>query len=308
MTDADKFGRLEDVQLRSAWAHEALEFTPWLAQNLDRLGEVLGLELELAGQEVAVENFSADILARSVRDDTMVLIENQFQQSDHSHLGQIMTYLAGLQASTVVWIAPKFREAHLSAIRWLNEHTEEPFAFFAVELRVVRIGQSPMVPLFEVIERPNNWDRQLQEIAKPSSEPTSLAAFRSRFWTRLLERHPTEAKNGDANAASSRWRVLPELDLVVVQYISQNNVGVFIRGRRGVGPEAVAERLSPHYETLHERLGVVFQEGREKTYFFVKSLKLDTNDEANWDRAVDWLKAEADRYEAALIDVLGGKD
>ncbi len=307
MTVGDKFGRLEDVQLRSAWAHEALEFTPWLALNLDRLGEVLGLELELAGQEVAVESFSADILARSVRDDTMVLIENQFQQSDHTHLGQIMTYLAGLQASTVVWIAPKFREPHLSAIRWLNEHTEEPFAFFAVELRVVRIGESPMVPLFEVIERPNNWDRQVQEIAKSSSEPTALGTFRSRFWTRLLDRHPTESQNGEANGASSRWRVLTEQDLVVVQYISQTSVGVFIRGRRGVGPEAVAERLSPYYDTLRDRLGVVFQEGREKTYFFVKYLKLDTNDEANWDRATDWLKAEADRYEAALRDVLGGK-
>lgn len=306
MTDADKFGRLEDVELRSAWAHEALEFTPWLAQNLDRLGEALGLELELAGQEVAVESFSADILARSVRDDTMVLIENQFQQSDHTHLGQIMTYLAGLQATTVVWIAPKFREPHLSAIRWLNEHTEEPFAFFAVELRVVRIGDSPMVPLFDVVERPNNWDRQLQEIAKPPSEPSSLGAFRTRFWRRLLDRHPAEAHNGEANAASSRWRVLPEQDLVVVQYISQNSVGVFIRGRRGIGPEAVADRLSPHYDALRERLGVVFQEGREKSYFFVSYLKLDTNDEANWDRAADWLKAEANRYEAALKDVLGG--
>lgn len=138
-----QFGRLQDLPLREAWKHEALQFTPWLAENLDHLSEAIGIPLEMTGTEVAVDTFSADILARNPMDDTVVLIENQLEQTDHTHLGQIMTYLAGLDAHTVVWIAPAFREPHLSAIRWLNEHTADGFSFFAVKARVVRIGDSP---------------------------------------------------------------------------------------------------------------------------------------------------------------------
>ena len=149
------FGRLEDRPLREAWAHEALAFTPWLAENIDHISEAIGLPLELTGTEVAVDAFAADILARNPQDDSVVLIENQLEQSDHTHLGQILTYLAGLSARTVVWIAPSFREPHLSAIRWLNQHTADGFSFFALRLRVVRIGESPYAPIFEVVEKPS---------------------------------------------------------------------------------------------------------------------------------------------------------
>ena len=105
------FGRLTDLLPREAWKHEAIAFTPWLAENIDQLSEVIGVPLELTGTEMAVESFSADILARNTEDGTIVLIENQLEVTDHTHLGQIMTYLAGLEAQTVIWIAPRFRGA-----------------------------------------------------------------------------------------------------------------------------------------------------------------------------------------------------
>jgi len=126
MTDI-RFERLVDLPVRQAWKHEALEFTPWLAENIDHLSEAIGVPLELTGIEVAVESFSADIPARNPMDGSVVLIENQLEQTDHTHLGQVMTYLAGLDAQSVIWIAPSFREPHLSAIRWLNQHTAEGF-------------------------------------------------------------------------------------------------------------------------------------------------------------------------------------
>ena len=161
-----ELGKLEEVDLRQAWPHEARSFTPWLSENIEMLSSVIGIPLELEGQEVAVEQFSADILARNPRDDSRVLIENQLEQSDHGHIGQIMTYLAGLDVNTVIWIAASFREPHLSAIRWLNDHTIEPFAFFAIKLSIVRIADSPMAPVFEVVVKPNTWERQLQSISK----------------------------------------------------------------------------------------------------------------------------------------------
>ena len=127
-----KLGRLKNVNLREAWSHEAQDFTPWLAENLDRLSTAIGIPLELEGQEVSVESFSADILARNPQNDSRVLIENQLEQTDHTHLGQILTYLAGLEAQVVIWVASSFRDPHISAVQWLNDHTVAPFAFFAV--------------------------------------------------------------------------------------------------------------------------------------------------------------------------------
>ena len=62
----DQLGRLEKVGLREVWAHEAGNFTPWLAQpdNIALLGDTIGLELEVEEQEKSVGPFSADILCR----------------------------------------------------------------------------------------------------------------------------------------------------------------------------------------------------------------------------------------------------
>ncbi len=105
---SDNFGDLTDVELREAWPHEALDFTPWLAENLDRLSKVIDIQLELVETEQSVDEFNADILARNPTDDSLVLIENQLERSDHTHLGQILTYLAGLEAHTVIWVARSF--------------------------------------------------------------------------------------------------------------------------------------------------------------------------------------------------------
>jgi hypothetical protein len=300
-----RFATLDDVPLQEAWGHEAHDFTPWLAENLGRLSEAIGIPLELTDTEVAVESFSADILARNPQDDSVVLIENQFKPSDHGHLGQIMTYLAGLSAHTIIWIAPYFREPHLSAIRWLNEHTEEPFAFFAVKLRVVRIENSPLVPLFEVIERPNHWDRQVQETARQASEPTEIGNFRREFWAHMLTRHPHEGDAKKPYAASSRWRDLPQHKLAVVQYIAKSGPGIFIRCPRGGDDEAAAEQLDPVERQLEARLEAPMNASNPR-YLFIKHLRLDATNKANWDRIADWLHEEADRYEAALKNVLGG--
>ena len=293
------FGRLETVNVRTAWGHEALDFTPWLGANLDRLSEVLGLPLELEKIEQSVGRYSADILARNPSDGSAVLIENQLEFSDHTHLGQILTYLTGLEAQTIVWVAPEFRDEHRSAIKWLNEHTKEPFAFFAVRVRVVRIGDSPLAPLFEIVEQPNDWDRRLQDIAREARELSPVVAFRRAFWAHLAQRHPASGfTNG---SSSSQWLPVGAVDLVVSAWISQNTVGVFVRGGRGQDGLAVSPRLLPFSEQLRDRLGVP---PGQPLYPFQKSHAVDLSVEANFDAATDWLVAEAQRYAQVLADVL----
>ncbi len=148
-------GTLTNVNVREVWPNEASDFTPWLAANLEQLAEAIGMPLTAEATEVEVDGFYADIVAVNPDTGKRVLIENQLETTDHKHLGQILTYLSGLDAETVIWIAPEFHSAHLSAIRCLNERTVEPTAFVAVRIRAIRIGEAtPIAPLFEVMENP----------------------------------------------------------------------------------------------------------------------------------------------------------
>ncbi len=293
-------GKLIEVNLRDAWDHEAHSFTPWLADHLDELAAKIGIPLELEGQEVAVETFAADILARNPQDGSLVLIENQLEGSDHIHLGQIMTYLAGLNAHTVVWIAATFREPHLSALKWLNDNTDETFAFFAVQVKAVRIGDSSIAPIFEVLIRPNHWERKLQAIAKATGDLSPTGQFRKAFWSHYVDRFPDEQARYPADAAISRWRSLDDLGLTLSLFLAKTYVGVFIRGERGTSTEAVYTLLEPHVEQLSERLGV----GIGSKYLFNTSYSADVTNPANWDDLADWLHSTADDYETALRELV----
>lgn len=295
------FGTLEDVAVRAAWTHEATVFTPWLASNLDRLGRELGLELQLEGQEVRVGRFAADILARDVRTNDRVLIENQLEEGDHRHLGQILTYLTGLDAKTVVWVAPAFRDEHLSAVRWLNQHASDGASFFAVKLRVVRIGDSAFAPLFEVLERPNDWDRRLQEVANEVAEQSPASARRQAFWDHAVQRHPG---SGLTPASSpGRWVPTGVADVVISAWVGEHSVGVFLRGGRGRGEATLEQVLIPNAAALAARLGV---ELGEAAYPFASRLEIDLADRSTWDRATDWLAERIALYAAAARHVLEG--
>ena len=153
--------RLKKIDLRKAWKSEDQEFTPWLAgeENLELLGDTIGIELELVGREKDMGPFRADILCKNVEDDSWVLIENQIEKTDHKHLGQLMTYAAGLQAATIIWIASRFTEEHRKYLDWLNEITDKRFKFFGLEIELFQIGNSTYAPRFNVISMPNNWGK-----------------------------------------------------------------------------------------------------------------------------------------------------
>lgn len=195
-----QLGRLERVDLRAEWTKEDRNFTPWLAQeeNISLLGETLNMSLEVEQEERRVGRFSADILCRdtATADGDWVVIENQLETTDHSHLGQILTYAAGLEAKTCIWVAAKFHEEHRAAIDWLNEISSDEFQFFGLEIELWRIGNSPAAPKFNIVAKPNDWKRELGRSAR-SMEPANLTATKRlqlEFWEVLKERlagHPT---------------------------------------------------------------------------------------------------------------------
>lgn len=170
--------------------HEATDFTPWLAEieNIVLLAQTVGLDLEVETVEKSVGPFRADILCKDTLTGRYVLIENQLERTDHTHLGQLMTYAAGLDAATIIWVAPRFTEEHRAALDWLNRITVQGFDFFGLEIELWRIGDSPLAPRLNLVSQPNDWAKSVRTAAEAS--PTSGASetrnlyleFWSQFW------------------------------------------------------------------------------------------------------------------------------
>lgn len=202
-------GRLEKVELREVWTNESSGFTPWLAQaeNLKLLGETIGIDLELEAQEKEVGPFRADILCKDTATDSWVLIENQLERTDHSHLGQLLTYAAGLDAVTIAWIAERFTEEHRATLDWLNERTDEHILFFGLEVELWKIGESPIAPKFNIVSKPNDWSRSIQSAAKGEITPHKQTQLE--FWTAFRDYMEEKSNIRCQKPSPQHWMVHP---------------------------------------------------------------------------------------------------
>ena len=178
-------GKLERVDLRTAWETEAQNFTPWLAceENISLLGDAIGLDLEVAAREKDVGPFRADILCKETTSGAWVLIENQLERTDHNHLGQLLTYAAGLDATTIVWVAQSFTDEHRATLDWLNEITEDRLSFFGLEIELWQIGNSLAAPKFNVVSKPNDWSKDVTDGTKRIADVSGREQLYFEFWT-----------------------------------------------------------------------------------------------------------------------------
>lgn len=178
--------KLEKVDLRDVWEHEAIDFTNWLAQeeNLDLLGEEIGVEIKPIKTEANVGTFRVDILAEEGGTGRKIIIENQLEDTNHDHLGKIITYASGYDAEIIIWVVRDVREEHQRAIEWLNEHTDEKTGFFLIKVELWQIEDSNPAPKFEVMVRPNEWAKTIK--ASPAGgELTDTQLRQLDFWTKF---------------------------------------------------------------------------------------------------------------------------
>ena len=172
-------GTLKEItDLRSVWPHEALNFTPWVAENVDLLADAVGLDITVDETESSVGDFNVDIYASETGTDRKIIIENQLEDTDHDHLGKLITYASGKGADVVIWVVKHAREEHKAAIEWLNNHTDDKIGFFLCEIKLFQIGNSDVAPSFTVVERPNDWTKEI----KKTTAANSTQQQRLEYW------------------------------------------------------------------------------------------------------------------------------
>lgn len=161
-------GKIQSVKANQIWPTEDGSFTPWLSDNLAELGDALGLSLNFVQREVNVGKYKLDILAKDDQNRN-VIIENQYNDTDHGHLGQLLTYASGLNAEVLVWITESARDEHRQAIEWLNQITDEKIELYLVAINVIKIGDSLPALNFKVIASPNHWQKEQKKVTETSS-------------------------------------------------------------------------------------------------------------------------------------------
>ena len=311
-----ELGRLERVDLRKIWETEAQDFTPWLAteKNLSVLADTLGIELELEAQETNIGPFRADILCKNTDGGAWVLIENQLERTDHSHLGQLLTYAAGLHAVTICWIAERFTEEHRATLDWLNEITDNKFQFFGLEVELWRIGDSPPAPKFNVVSKPNDWSRSITPAVTPGV--SSRKQLQREFWSALMERlderkSPVRSKKPQPESWMQFSIGRAEFALEARLHSTEKWIAVHLVMK---GPNAAAHfgLLEQQREEIEGELGddLEWRSSREKTEQHVRLCRrdADSTQREDWPNQLPWMVSTLEDFHKTLSPRLKSLD
>jgi len=299
---ASQLGRLERKAVRSVWTNEARDFTPWLAQpdNILLLSETLGITLELESREKPVGIFSADILCKDVDTGHWVLIENQLERTDHVHLGQLLTYAAGLDAVTIIWIADRFSDEHRAALDWLNRITCDEVRLFGLEIELWRIGDSIPAPKFNIVAKPNDWTQSIVRAARAldESELSELRLMQREYWSGLTKQ--LEARKGPVagkrKPQAASWMGFPtgrsrfHLNAVMVRPKNQIRAELYLGG---VHAKTYFKLLFAQKDAIERELGYPLQweelpqgqDSRISSYLDA----VDVEDRDTWPKQHQWL-------------------
>ncbi len=302
-----QLGKLEKVPLRTVWTGEASHFTPWLAkeENIALLSEEISLDLEVQAQEERVGPFRADILCKdTTSEDHYVLIENQFENTDHKHLGQLMTYAAGLNAVTIIWIAEKFTEEHRAALDWLNRITDDTVDFFGIEIELYRIGDSQPAPKFNMVSKPNNWSKNIKRTAE-STQVTDTKLKQLEYWQAFKEYSETnKALYRTQKPLPQHWTNISigRSHFLIQAYANTRDHRIAV-ALVIYGPNALENfrKMRELYEqgSFHA-IGTELQweekEGGKEHHIVIRKGDEDPLNKLNWPQQHEWLKDKVEKF------------
>lgn len=220
-----------------------------------------------------------------------VLIENQIERTDHGHLGQLLTYAAGLSAVTIVWVASNFTDEHRAALDWLNEVTIENINFFGLEVQLWRIGDSPPAPKFNVVSQPNAFVKRL---TTERGQSTQNDAAYVQYWERLkslvLEKCP-RLRPGKPSA--QYWLTFQTLgngvylEALASRYYKYIQVQVLIANDQD---KSRIRKLSEFRQNIDREIpDLTWDENPDYKRCVVRLRKpVDPTDEGDWDSQFQW--------------------
>lgn len=305
-------GKLKELDVRSVWGHEQYDFSKWLAssENIKELGDVLNLSLVDVETEKFVGAYRCDILCKDEITGKIVLIENQLEQTNHDHLGKIITYASGLDAAVVVWIVSNAREEHASAMQWLNTHTTDEVSFFLIEVHAYIIGNSAPAPMFKIIEQPNDFVKQVKNIAK-SKELSEAQLKRLEFWNQLndvldvMENKPFNKRK----ATTDHWYAVAigsaqcHISINLVNREHAVRVNLWIPDNK-----ELFDKLYSHREEIEKAAGIPLKWDRldaKKASWMCSDIKgLNFNDSSNYHALIHQTIDYVIRLRAAVVPYL----
>ena len=309
-----ELGRIKHIDAREVWPHEAHDLTPWLLDNAEILGEVLRLDIELNEAEHPVGSFSLDLIGRDLTNGCVLIVENQLEQTDHGHLGQLLTYAAGTDAGTVVWVSPSFRDEHREALDLLNDLGADRVRFFGVELGVIKIGDSAAAPHLQVRAEPNDWHAQVSAAARGSSQASGIGVLYKGFWERYLERVSVEHSSWtNAKASQSHnWFSMPAPFKSLSVYGNSFNKGgrlsneIYIDAADGAASAALYSALLARRSEIETVYGspLEFQElPGKRACRIVEYGNGEVKDVERHDEFIDWFFDRGERLRQAIDSV-----
>lgn len=297
-----QLGSLKEVDLRSYWRNEALDFTRWLSlpDNLAQLSEEIGIEIHLIQTEAHTGKFNTDILAED-DDGKKIVIENQLEATNHDHLGKIITYAAGHDAKTIIWIVEEVEDEHKRAIEWLNEHTDDDINLFIIRMELWKIGDSLPAPKFHIIAQPNDWAKAMKKSAD-TAEPTETKLMQLEFWQKFIE----FAKNNKTALRLRNPRPQHWYDIAIGSSIThlaltintqQNTVGceLYIPHEKALFNELIRKK-----EQIEKDMGekLEWMELAEKKASRIKlSKEADIENVHEWNSYFAWLKEKGELFQ-----------
>ena len=308
--------KLTPVDLSEVWENEPQHFTPWLAkeENLTLLGEALGIELELEAQEINVGNFRADILCKNTVDASWVLIENQLEPTDHRHFGQILTYAAGLDAATVIWIAKVFRREHCAVLDWQNRITDRRYRFFGIEVKVWQIEDSPPAIQFEVVSSPNDWSRGVNENTQRATKEQLSETSKShlRFWTGLREYIADKGSSLNCpTSGPSRYTVFSigrggfSMETHLVPTNKKTSIRLCVDGDNA---EAYFWLLQEQQVAIEKAFGETLEwnelPGNKRSRISLTKVDTDPLDEGDWTNQFEWFRVKLERFDKVFRPII----
>ena len=304
--------QLTPVELSEVWETEPQHFTPWLAkeENLTLLGKTLGIELEWEAQEINIGNFRADILCKNTEDDSWVIIENQLDPTDHKHVGQLLTYAAGLNASTVIWIAKTFRSEHWAMLDWLNRITDERYRFFGIEVKIWQIEDSARAVQFEIVSSPNDWSRGVSHHPKFSEAEQR----RLQFWTGLRDYVSDNGSSLNLGTPSPRrfhQFGIGRLGFSLMAWLLGSQIGIRLV-MRDQNAEAYFHLLEEQQEGIHTEMGEMLEWDELPNYQScrISLYKEDTDllDENDWPHQYEWFTTQLEMFDTVFRERIRGLD